>query len=381
MRPASRLLARLDAGITAAKTPLAADCLKAERAVYLARQGRFEEVTDILAALHRRYDVRPNVRISCWLGLAEGLQSYFSDMGPSARDKLRRTHALSTSAGLAPLRALSAAWLAHIDYLRMDVAAMTQHAGEALQIADPLHDAARSRANLVVAQALHEAGRFDLAQPWYARARLHANAEGDDATLSALMYNMASLRAANVRQALLGGVADEAEERHLLLSADSARRFEFMVGVTSLPDFAPLIRAQILSTEGHPQIALALYEKHMAAGLAQGLGHLKASMLADQAWTRVQVGQREAALADALAARACLDPSGQPGDIAPAHGRLAQVFEALGDPAAADAEKALAAKAWRGHAEVQQQTVKALGSLTAFGPAQGTADVPPGSAG
>lgn len=381
MRPASRLLARLDAGIAAARTPLAADCLKAERAVYLARQGRFEEVAEVLSALHRRYDARPQVRISCWLGLAEGLQSFFSDMGPSARDKLQRTHALSTSAGLTPLRALSAAWLAHMDYLRMDVAAMTRHAGEALQIAEPAHDAARSRANLVVAQALHEAGRFDLAQPWYARARLHANAEGDDATLSALMYNMASLRAANVRQAVLGGSADEADDQHLLLSADSARRFEFMVGVNSLPDFAPLIRAQILSTEGHPQIALALYEKHMAAGLAQGLGHLKASMLADQAWTRVQVGQRDAARADALAAQACLDPKGQPGDIAPAHSRLAQVFEALGDHAAASAEQARAAQAWRDHAEVQQQTVQALAGLTPNGPAHGATDTPTSGAG
>lgn len=380
MRPASRLLARLDAGIAAAKTPLAADCLKAERAVYLARQGRFEEVAEVLAALHRRYDVRPNVRISCWLGVAEGLQSFFSDMGPSARDKLLRTHALSGSAGLTPLRALSAAWLAHIDYLRMDVAGMTRHAGEALQIAEPDHDAARSRANLVVAQALHEAGRFDLAQPWYARARLHANAEGDDATLSALMYNMASLRAANVRQAVLGGSANRAEEQHLMLSADSARRFEFMVGVNSLPDFAPLIRAQILSTEGHPQIALALYEKHMAAGLAQGLAYLKASMLADQAWTRVQVGQHEAALADALAAQACLDPTGQPGDIAPAHSRLAQVFDALGDEAAANAERVLAAQAWRAHAEVQHHTVQALAGLTPHGPAQIATDTPPNRA-
>jgi hypothetical protein len=59
---------------------------------------------------------------------------------------------------------------AHLAYLRMDTAAIAHHAGEALRLAAPGGSSAQSRANLVVAQALDEAGRFDLAKPWYDRA-------------------------------------------------------------------------------------------------------------------------------------------------------------------------------------------------------------------
>ena len=83
----SRLLTRLDADIAAASNPFRADCLRAERAGYLARQGHVDEAKTELAALHRRHDARPNAEMSAWLSLAEGLLSYFNDRGLAATDK------------------------------------------------------------------------------------------------------------------------------------------------------------------------------------------------------------------------------------------------------------------------------------------------------
>ena len=95
----SRLLSRLDAQIAAASDPFAADCLRAERAGYFARQGRFDEAKTVLTTLRERYDAQPRALMSAWLSLAEGLMSYFSDMGPLARDKVHRAYAISGAAG------------------------------------------------------------------------------------------------------------------------------------------------------------------------------------------------------------------------------------------------------------------------------------------
>jgi hypothetical protein len=54
---------------------------------------------------------------------------------------------------------------------------------------------------LVIADAFHYAGRFDLAKPWYAAAREHALVEGDDAMISAMLHGVAALRANQVRLA------------------------------------------------------------------------------------------------------------------------------------------------------------------------------------
>ena len=218
----SRLLSRLDAAIAAAAHPLRADYLRAERAGYLARQGHLIEASQVIALLHERYDPSPNVLISAWLNLAEGLLSHFSDLSGVAIDKMRRAYALSGAARDTPLRALTAAWLAHMEYVAHDFELMARHLAESLQLADAEFHTARSRACLVGAQGYHLGGRYDLAQPWYEKARLHANADGDEAMLSAVMHNMAWLHAVQARQTQLQGNGPTLSVNQILLGAESA---------------------------------------------------------------------------------------------------------------------------------------------------------------
>jgi len=150
--------------------------------------ARFAQADADMATLRGRYEGKPRAAISAWLHLAEGLRSHYTDLGHAARDKIQRAHALSAAAGLdvdsVPLRGMARAsgLSAHGQPRRL-------HGTQArrLQLAAPEDHAAQSRANLVVAQALDEAGRFDLARPWYDQAHHHATTEGDDATLSAMM--------------------------------------------------------------------------------------------------------------------------------------------------------------------------------------------------
>ncbi|MBC7957856.1 MAG: hypothetical protein H7Y33_18555, partial [Cytophagales bacterium] len=60
----SRLLSTLDTAIAAATQPVQADCLRAERAGLLARQGQIAEARSVVAALQAQYAKLPNASVS-----------------------------------------------------------------------------------------------------------------------------------------------------------------------------------------------------------------------------------------------------------------------------------------------------------------------------
>lgn len=357
----SKLLARLDVAIAHAVHLVDQACLRAERASYLARQGHFEQARGEISDLHALFDEQPHPAVSANLAMAEGLLTFHEDVGTASRDKFKRAQALGSAARLPQVQALACAWLAHTDYVALDFSLMASHAQEALQLAAPDHHAARARACLVVGTALHFAGRLDLAQPWYARTREHANTEGDDATLSALNTNMASQLCDHaLRGSLFGGVLDDAA-RYALASAESADSFERWVGTVSLPAWVPMLRAVALSVSGQPQAALALYKAHLDEAKQQGLSRLASTYLADMAWCEWRVGNSDTARKGAQAALENLETTPYADDRAVAHARLAQVFRALGDEAAAQGHDGQAQTYWAQHQAVQREVVALLG--------------------
>ena len=357
----SRMLIRLDEEIATAKSQVEADCKRAERAAYQARLGLCTQAKDELEALRELYRSRPRVEVSAWLNLVDGLIGHFENMSSDARSKVLRSHALSSAGGIVRVQALSAAWLAHMDYLRLNISSMVQHSEEALRLSTKQDHAVRSRVALVVAQAYHLSGRLDWALPWYARARDHALAEGDDATLSALMHNMAWLRAQRVRAGDCGLASEPTKvEEHALLAAESTASFDLLIGSESLPSLVSVLRAQVLTVRKQYGEALALFEAELPSALGSGMGRLQADLIADQAWCRIQLGQRSAAFADANRAEASIDRAGQFDDRALAHARLAQVFAALDQGDRAEIANNLAKEAWGSHVAIQEKMLEAL---------------------
>jgi hypothetical protein len=360
---ASRLLSALDARIAKTRGLLESTCLRAERAALFARQGRLDDARAELAAIHARYDGRTDAVVSAWASLADGLVAFYSDFSPSARDKLLRAHALSSAAGNRRVRALSAAWLAHMNYLDDDFEPMVRHLAVALAEAAPDSGSALARACLVAAQSYHWAERIDLAQPWYARARQHAMDDGDETLLSALMHNMAWLRATEARRLAVSGVVDREQVRQVLLGAESTGHFDQRVGTASLRSLVPILRAHVLTLLDRHAEALELFDAYWATALAEGLAKMQGGMLAETAWCRVHVGDVGGARRDAQAAREHLVDCVQPGDRAAVHGRLAQVFDTLCDPAAADRHRVQAHTDWQAHSERQGRLLALLSSL------------------
>ncbi len=340
----SRLLVRLDVAIAKTRDPVDNACLRAERAGVLARQGRLDDARRAIADVQARFALRPHPAVSAWLSLAEGLCDHFGSVAPTARDRVQRAHALSRAAELAPLHALAAAWLAHMDFVRHEMTQMAQHLAEALRTAAPDHHAARSRACMVAAYAYHFAGRAEQARPWYDRARQHALADGDEAALGALMHNRASMQAAALRVTAAfgegdGGAGDAARHalaREALMGVDSTATYEHAAGCASLAYLPPVLRAQLLVCEGQPAPALDLLRQWFDRAAAEGPPCFRPLMLADMAWCEQQLGHGDEARRHADAALACVDASQcETDDRAVVNARLALVLDALGDPAAA----------------------------------------------
>lgn len=291
----SRLLARLDAAIAAARHPVEQACLRAERAGLQARLGHLALARQAIDQLRAQFASHPHAQVSAWLHLADGLHDHFKSFSPTARDKVLRAHGLSAAAGLRRLRALCAAWLAQMEFGRDNDAAIAHAVGDALKHAAPDDHSVHSRIGLVLAHCYHGAGRFDRAQPWYAKARSHAVTEGDEATLSALMHNQAWLRLADARSDELFGHGGRERARQALLGADSTAHFDAGIGTASLRSSVPMLRAQLLVLDGRCDEALVLFDAQFDAALRDGLERLRAGFLADMAWCCVTLGQIERA--------------------------------------------------------------------------------------
>ncbi|WP_428421610.1 hypothetical protein [Methylibium sp.] len=358
----SRLLACLDAAIAQAVDAVEADVLRAERVSLLAREGRVAEARSALAPLQRRLHLRPNAATATAVALADAMVDYFSDLSGQARAKLQQALSLSLSANRVPLQAVCLAWLAHLDYVHGEMEGVAQHASQALRLAAPDHHSARSRACLVVAMSYHHAGRLDRAQAWYAQARQHASAEGDAATISALMHNMAALRSDQARTAAV--FADDAKHQDVALqaltAAESSGHFDDRVGGTALAVLRPILRAQTLVTQSRYAEALVLFEAHFGDALATGLGRLECSLRADVAWCRAQLRQSALAQEQAKAAVAALRPECDLDDVALTHGRLAQVYRLLGDAESAEQHGRKAQEHWQRHTVEQARIVSVM---------------------
>ena len=268
----SRLELRLEASIREAIDPVEADVLRAELAALYAREGRLAEAREALVSLKERHAAQPQAATAASVGFAAALVDYYSDLDVEVRGKLQQARALAASAGRRPLQALCAAWLALLDFVHNDATALGRDLVLAFTLATPDHHAARSRASMAAAMAYHHAGRFDLAQPWYARARRHATEEGDTATISALMHNMAALRASQASQAaVLGPRArdSDADTLYALIGAQSSGYFDDGIGRSALPVLHGVLRAQMFALQDRPREALAIYHAHLDTALAR----------------------------------------------------------------------------------------------------------------
>jgi tetratricopeptide (TPR) repeat protein len=303
---------------------------------------------------------RTSARLVGWLNLADGFNEYYSNLTTAARDKFRRAQAVTEFAGARTLSALASAWLAHLDYMSLQVDALVGNLEKSFSASSSDDHHVRSRASLVVAEALHYARRFDLARLWYDRARDHATADGDQPTLSAIMFNMAWLRMADARQSVL---CEEPVTETLGLvrtGGRSASNYELLIGSITFRELDPLLLAEISSLAGEPSDALDLYAEHLAGLRLKGADRWKCVFSADRSWCFAQLGKHDDARKAASLAEGLLSAEVQVDDRASTYSWLARTYEALGDQTKAGSMRIAAEEAWASTRALQQRIVARL---------------------
>lgn len=367
----SRLLTSLEAAIKGAANPVEAQCLRAERAALLARQGQLERAQGVIDELQSQLAWHPkNTALRAWLALAEGLHGYYSVIGRDAQPTIELAYTLAQQAAQPRLRATAAAWLANMAFANGEMPRMAALVREALTVSAPEHHGARARATLVAGYAYHYAGRSERAQRWYEASRRHAITEGDEAHLSALMHNQAWMRASQARMALLFDAADDGSAvTHALMGAESIGHYDAGIGTASLASLVPMLRAQVLTAQGRWAEALALFETHFDSALTEGLKRIAACLLADRAWCEWQLGHAEKARALAGAADQALAEPIDDDDRAIALARLALVRAALGEAGVAAAQREQSLRLYSAYREQQQRLAALLDeALASFDP-------------
>lgn len=358
---ASRLVERLDAAIAAADDPLQRECLKAERAGALARHGMLSDARFALNGLRNLAQRRRDPRLTAWVSLVDGQIDHFVSIAPQAMAKFQRALASAQAAGDTPLQALILGWMATLNFNASRLPALAAQVREALTLAAPDHHAAQARVGLVLADAYRFAGDDARSQAWYQHAREHASAEGDTSMISALLHNIAAMRAARIGLDDAFGHGDLEAAHRALLEAESTANYDWGAGASALQAMVPLQgRAQLLVVLGRWDEATALFDSHLARAKAEGMAHREARFVAERAWCHLRRDRTREALKDARLAAKCLEAQFDPDDCAATHARLARVYSALGRADEAQHHQTLADEALAAYREGQRLWREAL---------------------
>jgi len=238
------LLHRIDFELSSCVDVLRRAELIAERGVYSARIGDFDDAREAVRLLRERFG-SANVRVSIWIMLIEGLVLFFESLSTIAYDRIRRANLVGRASENHDLAALTAAWLAHLDFNASRFNDMEQWLGSCLHKFSEQRSDTRIRVYVVVASACLYAGYVPEGRRFCELARREAVAVGDEATLSAIMYNRAALTLTYLRVCAALGREDPEAAEFLEMEVASAHRFNSAVKHSALAHIVDLARARL----------------------------------------------------------------------------------------------------------------------------------------
>ncbi len=339
--------------------------LRAERAAYLASLGETALASDEIREIKAENRINADARLSVLINIADGLCHYYDNMGNESRDRFMRAYTVAKAAKIYDLASRAAVWLALVAYGAYDFDAMVGYLDQSIT-SNNRDQSSRPRALLIVATTIHLANRFDLAKPWYQRARYFAAEIGDGASISAIMHNMASIWSTNHRNATLGGIETADNSRTALLGATSTMNFDDLVGGTSLPSFTPLIQAQMLSIDGKFEEALKLYDAHLASLRISSVPGWQKWLLADRAWCLLQMGYADRAKDEFDALFEAFSEDNHVDDVAATLTRLSDGYRILGFEARSRQCGMRAQDRWLAFADLQGQMLQKVARFSSW---------------
>ena len=318
----SRLLATLNAQASGTRDPVLWARAVCRAASHFARHGMTREALKSISVVRAQFGNELHHEVASWLMLAEGVLHFFQLQPRESYDRIRRGYGLAVALQTESALPSCAAWMAHFEFNECMYDKMASHLQEALTMAKADDHQAHARASLVLADAFHLAGEYVLARPWYEKTRQRAAAEGDEATLSAMLYNVAAFRAANVRLDDAFGFEMTKEAHRASMEASSSINYDFAIGTLGLDFLSQMLRGLIFTIDKKYSEALEAFN---GIDLAKIPRRMQGSVHADVAWCSANIGQEEFAWERAMLAVDALNDITDSDDIAYVNSRISKV--------------------------------------------------------
>lgn len=327
----SRFIVRIDELIGIAGNSTKGVCLTLEKASYLARRGDYIASNNIVLQVRNEGQHLKNGMIGAWLNYVEGMQFHSSGNASEAKVKWQRCLAIARSVKANEVVARVSSWLAFVDYTNISIPSLISNTREVFSKLTDDNLEATARTNLTAAQIFHLCGEYKSATVFYNRARVACLECYDDVMLAALVHNMAWLRMAARRNAILQGICSEDEGYLVELAAESTSNYEKLIGSKSFDVMTPLLGAQVDIMFGRYVEAIYTISARLEDLRGQGLSRLSGVLVADRAYCRAQAGDIEGAKNDALVALNSISGSEHVDDLAVLFTRVSSVFSLAGD--------------------------------------------------
>lgn len=356
----SRLLATLNAQASSTRDPVVWARAVCRAASHFARHGQTKEALISIGVVRAQFGTELHHEVASWLMLAEGVLHFFQVQTRESYDRIRRAYGLAVALKTVSALPSCAAWMAHFEFNECMYDKMALHLEEALTLATADDHQAWARASLVMADAYHLAGEYALARPWYEKVRLRAAAEGDDATLSAMLYNVAAFRASNVRIADAFGMEMAKEAHRAGMETSSSYIYDHVIGATGLDFLTKMLRGLIFTIDKKYNEGLSMFE---TIDLKRGQKRMLSTTYVDMGWCNANIGKPDAAWALAMLAADEMSNLTEADDIAYVSCRISQVANICDRPDEAATFKAKADAALAQHKAFQETLLKMLKNI------------------
>jgi hypothetical protein len=223
--------------------------LLARLAGHLARIGQFEDATRVLGELRKAYSDGRSGRVTVWILLAEGLVHLFLEEQLLALDKFKRVLLLGQAMKYRAVVAVAAAWKAHLELGRTDLAAMTVSLRLSFDSVEATDHDTHTRLAMVLFNSFTTCGDRVQAQKWFLRAHDRAVINGDQASIEALLYNRATFGVAYLRAENCFANVASSDVSYVRSEMESLRNLHQLVLGVSLSNQRNLWFARLLILE------------------------------------------------------------------------------------------------------------------------------------
>jgi hypothetical protein len=269
--------------------------LLAELGCYWARVGEFDEAERIRVELRHEFGNASSVKVSILIMVLEGLQLYYKDLSPGARDRLLRASLLSKGFQETALIARTSAWMSHIELNAARFDSMISEVRTSFHALTPGDDATECRLTLVLGDACLIAGLPIQSQAWYEVARRAANRLGDHAAVGAMTYNRAALRVARFRFEKLLNESYKVDIPLLRLDVNSAINYQSVARLQSLDHLLTTAKVGLLMIQEDAAAALPLIENLLASTDVAQESTQRRLLMSDYALSLARLGKHNAA--------------------------------------------------------------------------------------